>query len=131
MREVADGAPQAAANALAARLRRGLNEVLSRLSVPGCAYGRTSEFKVVIGPPFTPGSRDWDPRDVPAEVAGHAAAGDWSRLLVLEMLNGGVHCWGGPTGFVSAVHTEADIARTVEVFESALGAVRSEGVLPA
>lgn len=130
LREASGGQPQERADALASRLRTGLNEILTRLGVPGCAYGQTSEFKVVIGPAFVPGARDWDPRDVPLPVAGQAAGGDWSRLLTLELLNRGVHCWGGPTGFVSAAHTEADIDGTAATFEAALLAVRAEGVLP-
>ncbi len=130
LRHIADGAPQAHANTQAATLRTGLNEALTRLNVPGCSYGETSEFKVVIGPPFTPGARDWDGRDLPPGIAGNAAPGDWSRLLSLALLNRGVHCWGGPSGFVSSVHTAADIAQTVEAFEASLLALRAEGALP-
>ncbi len=131
LRHIADGAPQARADALAATLRGGLNEVLTRLAIPGCSYGETSEFKVVIGPEFTPGDRDWDGRDLPPGIAGNSAPGDWSRLLSLDLLNRGVHCWGGPSGFVSSVHTEADIAQTVGAFEAALGQLRLERALPA
>jgi glutamate-1-semialdehyde 2,1-aminomutase len=129
--EAATGAHQARANTLAAMLRSGLNGVITRIGIGGCAYGQTSEFKVVLGPEFSPGERDWDPRDLPPGVAGHPAAGDWIRLLVLAMLNRGVHLWGGPSGFTSSAHTEADVAQTVEAFAGALAAMQTEGALPA
>lgn len=130
LREAATGEHQARADALAASLRTGLNGVLTRLGVPGCAYGQASEFKVVIGPEFVPGERDWHPGDLPAQVPGRAAPGDWSRLLTLALLNRGVHCWGGPTGFLSSAHTGDDVAHTVEGFEGALVALREEHQLP-
>jgi glutamate-1-semialdehyde 2,1-aminomutase len=128
--EAASGKHQAAADRLAAELRTGLNGVLTRLGVPGCAYGQVSEFKVAIGPAFSPGERDWHTDELPADVAGRAAPGDWSRLLSLALLNRGVHCWGGPSGFLSSAHTAADIAHTVEAFAGALADLRAEGVLP-
>ena len=128
--EAASGLHQGRANELAVRLRAGVNGVLTRLGVPGCAYGQASEFKVVLGPAFSPGGRDWDPRDLPPEVAGHAVPGDWGRLLVLALLNRGVHAWGGPSGFLSSAHSEADVDRTVDAFESALRTMGDEGALP-
>ncbi len=130
LRIAATGEPQARANQLAVRLRTGMNDVLTQLGIPGCVYGQVSEWKVVIGPQFTPGARDWDGRDIPAEVAGHNAPGDWSRVLSLALLNRGVHAWGGPSGFVSAVHTEMDIDTTIAAFETALRELRDESLLP-
>ena len=130
LRTIGDGEVQALANALAARLRTGMNEVLTRLSIPGCVYGQVSEFKVVIGPDFVPGARDWDPRDVWPGIPGQSAPGDWVRVLSLAMLNRGVHMWNGPSGFVSGVHTESDIDQTVAAFEGSLLALRAEGTLP-
>lgn len=130
LKEVATGAHHAAADALAAKLRTGLNGALTRLGVPGCAYGQVSEFRVSIGPEFSPGERDWDGRDLPPGIAGHSTPGDWSGLMVLGLLNRGVHCWAGPSGFVSSAHTEADIAQTVEAFEATLRELRDQGALP-
>lgn len=126
----ATGQHQARADALAARLRRGMNGALTSAGVGGCVYGQSSEFKVVIGPAFSPGERDWDPRDLPAGVAGHPARGDWPRLLVLAMLCRGVHLWGGPSGFLSSAHTESDVSHTVAAFAASLRALREEGALP-
>lgn len=130
LRIAATGEPQAHANALAARLRTGMNEVLTRLQVPGAVYGQVSEWKVVIGPAFVPGNRDWDGRELPPEVVGKPAPGDWSRVLSLALLNRGVHTWGGPSGFVSAVHSEMDIDTTIAAFEESLRALRAESLLP-
>jgi len=46
---VQDPAVQHKADALASELRRGLNEVICRLDVAGCAYGESSVFHLVLG----------------------------------------------------------------------------------
>ena len=130
LREAATGLHQGRAGALAAQLRAAMNGVLTRLDVPGCVYGQASEFKVVLGPRFSPGERDWDPRDLPPGIAGQAGPGDWSRLLILALLNQGVHLWGGPSGFLSSAHSVADLDYTVDAFEAVLRATREEGALP-
>jgi glutamate-1-semialdehyde aminotransferase len=45
------------------------------------------------------------------------------------MLNEGVDLMGGAGGFVSAVHSEDDIERTISAFAEAIGALRSDGAL--
>ena len=126
----ATGQHQVRANALAVRLRTGLNAAITEASLGGCVYGQASEFKVVLGPEFSPGARDWDPRDLPSGVSGRPARGDWSRLLVLAMLCRGVHLWGGPSGFLSSSHTEADVDHTIDAFRASLAALRAESALP-
>ena len=56
--------------------------------------------------------------------------GDWSRLLVLAMLCRGVHLWGGPSGFLSSSHTEADVDHTIDAFRASLAALRAESAFP-
>jgi glutamate-1-semialdehyde 2,1-aminomutase len=45
------------------------------------------------------------------------------------MLNHGVELMSGRTGFVSGVHTEADIDTTLAAFEAATGEMKAEGLL--
>jgi glutamate-1-semialdehyde aminotransferase len=47
--------------------------------------------------------------------------------LKRALLNEGVDLMGGAGGFVSGVHTEADIEHTISSFRSALTALKAEG----
>jgi glutamate-1-semialdehyde 2,1-aminomutase len=127
--EMPDGAHQARANAMAARLRTGINGSLSSMGIGGCAYGQVSEFKVVLAQGFDPGSRDWDPRDLPAGIPGKAAPGDAGRLFTMALINHGVHTWAGPSGFCSSAHSEADIDDAVAAFGAALRELQAEGAI--
>jgi glutamate-1-semialdehyde aminotransferase len=49
--------------------------------------------------------------------------------LTKAMLTHGVHVMGGQVFMVSAVHTEAQIDRTIDAFEQALRDLRAEGIV--
>ena len=49
LRLVATGEPNATADARATTLRAGLNDLLTRLEVPGCCYGVASIFQIRLG----------------------------------------------------------------------------------
>jgi glutamate-1-semialdehyde 2,1-aminomutase len=112
------------ANAMAARLKDGLNDLLSRLEIPGCASGVASLVFLRLGV-----DHECD-REVcilsPEEMR---VAGDpkLAAQLNLALLNRGVH--SGTRFILMSAHREEDVDETVEAFEGALAEVRGLGLL--
>jgi glutamate-1-semialdehyde 2,1-aminomutase len=124
---VQDPAVQHKADALAGQLRRGLNEILCRLSVPGCAYGESSAFHLVLGIECAEASRgDVRKPDLPPAVL--KAGPSMAQELEMAMLNHGVHLFRAG-GFTSAVSEPEHVAFTLGAFEASLRDLRSEGLL--
>ena len=128
LRTIADGSHQQRANALAAQLRAGMNGVLCELGIPGFVYGQSSEFRIVLAGTSVPEAQDYDPRDLPWALLEKGMPEERSRLMQLALLNRGSHFFGAG-GMTSSVHTEADIAATVEAWKGSLQALREESVL--
>ncbi len=128
LREIADGRHQKRAAELAAQLRAGMNGVLCELEIPGFVYGQSSEFKVLLAGTQVPEAQDYDPRDLPWQLMADGMPGERSRLLQLAMANHGAHLFGA-AGMTSAVHTEDDIALTVEGWRESLLELRDDGAL--
>jgi glutamate-1-semialdehyde 2,1-aminomutase len=126
LRAVRTGKHHAHADALNERLVRELNGVLERSATPGCVYGLASYFHITLGKdaPRPSDGIEWPDGSMPPRMPG--AIG---MALKRAMLNHGVDLMGGAGGFTSGVHTDADIGRTVEGFEAAVGELRAEGVL--
>lgn len=120
---VATGEHHAHADALNERLVSGLNGVLERTNVSGVVYGLASYFHIALGKdaPRPAGGIEWPgpgaPPQMPAKI---------NIALKRSLINHGVDLMGGSGGFVSGVHTEADIDRTIEAFETAVGELRGE-----
>jgi glutamate-1-semialdehyde 2,1-aminomutase len=124
---VADGQAIALANGQAAKLRHGLNEVLAREGVAWKVYGDHSDWKIF----FSAGA---PPRDGADQSVAHV---DWRRLdakdpersralrqaLILEGVD-----FNGARALVSTCHTDAVIEETVAAFETAVRALRGEGL---
>ena len=112
------------ADAQAKRLRDGLNNVLAKIEIPGCAYGVSSIVHVRLGV-------DHDCDREFCEIVGAGRMGisaDAQRLIQQALINEGV--WGGAGMMIlSAVHTDEDIDRTLEAYETALTLSREEGAL--
>ena len=125
LRIASTGEPQRHADELAERLRAGLNQVIKRLGISAVAYGESSTFHVYIGPrpPGTPtGEQLWTDdavtlKSMPAELV---------QAVRRALQNRGVDLMSGIGGMLSAVHTAADVDRTLVAFEGALAAVRDE-----
>jgi glutamate-1-semialdehyde 2,1-aminomutase len=122
LRVCRSGEPQEHAAGLAATLRAGLTSVLAEAGVPGCAYGESSTFHLLIGH-----------TGEPAEASLQALkAGGMGPELSAEMHNGmlleGVHLFHG-SGFLSAAHTERDVEQTVAAFAATLARLPA-GLLP-
>jgi glutamate-1-semialdehyde 2,1-aminomutase len=114
------------ADSLNEKLIRGLNETLGRAAVAGCAYGLASYFHIALGGDLSPlaDGIEWTGPGAPARTLGDTVGG-----LKRGMLNHGVDLMGGSGGFVSGVHTEADIETTLAAFEATLGQLKDEEIL--
>ncbi len=112
------------ADAMAQRLKDGLNEIFGKLEYAGHAHGIASMIHIVLA--------DCDcGREIctmPHSEIKRAVASPAVTQLKLGMQNQGVDIMGRDAFLVSATHTEAEIDRTLDVFESTLAAVRAEGV---
>jgi glutamate-1-semialdehyde 2,1-aminomutase len=114
----ADGALQARANKAGEELRRGLGDAMRRVGVPGAVYGEASIYHVSFE--GKPGLAGFDrPRRA-----------DLYHLLRCALINEGVDC-SLNHGWVSAVHTDADIAGSVAAYERAFAAMAAEGTFRA
>jgi len=122
LRECRSGEPQQHAARLAAMVRDGFTDVLAQAGVPGCAYGESSTFHLLIGHPGEPAT---------ASLQALKTAGISPQLsaeLHHGMLLEGVQLFHG-SGFVSAAHTESDVERTVAAFAAVLARLPA-GLLP-
>ena len=111
---VSDGSLHARANKLGDELRARLAEAMKRAGAPGTAFGEASIFHVSFE--GKPGLAGFDrPR-----------RGDLYHLLRCALLNNGIDS-SNYHGWISAVHTEPDIERTVRGYEQALAAMAADG----
>jgi glutamate-1-semialdehyde 2,1-aminomutase len=124
---IADGQAIRAANAQAAKLRHGLNEVLAREKVAWKVYGEHSDWKIFFGADAPPrdGSDqsvervDW--RRLDAKDAGR------SRALRQALILNGID-FNGARALVSPCHTDAIVEETVAAFGTAVRALKEEGL---
>jgi len=127
---VADGKPQAHADAMAARLVQGMNAAIEERRIAGCVYGLSSTIHIVLGKecPRPRGGIEW-----PIETANGAPPPrtelDVALALKRGCLNHGVDLMGLGGALVSAVHQPADIDASVEAFAATLDDMRTEGIL--
>jgi glutamate-1-semialdehyde 2,1-aminomutase len=110
----ADATLQARANKYGEELRRALSDALKRAGAPGVCYGEASIYHVSFE--GKPGLAGFDrPRK-----------GRLYHLLRCALLNNGVDC-SMNHGWVSAMHAEEDLERTVKAYGTAFGAMVAEG----
>ncbi len=111
---IADGGLQARANKLGDELRSALSDVLKRVGAPGAVFGEASIYHVSFE--GRPGLAGFDrPR-----------RNDLYHLLRCALLTHGVDC-SMFHGWVSAAHTEEDLALTIQAYARALGAMVADG----
>jgi glutamate-1-semialdehyde 2,1-aminomutase len=114
----ADASLQARASKAGEELRQALADAMRRTGVPGTCYGEASIYHVSFE--GKPGLAGFDrPR-----------RGALYHLLRCALLNEGVDC-SANHGWVSAVHTDEDIARTIAAYERAFRAMAGERVFGA
>ena len=113
------------ADAMGARLKSGLNDVLARTEVAGHARGMASLVNLTL--------KDCDcDREICTmshEDIKRAARPEVTGPLKKAMVNRGVDLMGRGSFIVSATHTEKEIDRTLEAFEGSLVQLRNEGIV--
>jgi glutamate-1-semialdehyde 2,1-aminomutase len=124
---IATGEPTKRAQEMADMLMSGLNAVLQRRGVPGCAYGRASIFKTFVGaePPCI---TRFDFSNVKADTEVLLRGAPLARELRRGMLLNGVDLMRA-AGFVSAAHTPEIIEETVQAFDRTISRMQQEGLL--
>jgi glutamate-1-semialdehyde 2,1-aminomutase len=111
---VSDGSLHARANKLGDELRARLGEVMRRVGAPGACFGESSIFHVSFE--GKPGLAGFDrPR-----------RHDLYHLLRCALLNHGVDC-SHLHGWISTVHSDAEIEQTVGAYERALADMAADG----
>ena len=113
------------ADAMANRLKAGLNEALGRLEIPGHAHGIASMIHVVLADCEC----DREICTMPHQQISTANASPATTAMKREMQNRGVDFMGRDAFLVSSTHREADIDQTVEAFQETIAAVRAEGLI--
>jgi glutamate-1-semialdehyde 2,1-aminomutase len=120
---IADGEAHRRANRAGAALRQELASVWRRLGIPGCVYGEASilnySLEPTLGTPPAPGTRDHLHLQVLANPSAYYA------LRCALILNGVDICT--LHGWVSAVHSDEDVQRTVQAFEKAFLLLQEDG----
>ena len=113
------------ADAMAARLKSGLNEIFGKMEVAGHAHGIASMIHVVLA--------DCDcGREIctmPHRQIQETTASQTVTALKRGLQNNGVDIMGRDAFLVSGAHTEGDIDQTLAAFESTLAAVREDGLV--
>lgn len=112
------------ANIMATRLKNGLNDLLSRNEIPGCASGIASIIYLRLG----------IDHECSTEVCSLSqkqlhSSNDPTRS---DQFNLALYSHGVDSGYrfiLGAKHTEQDIDHTIEAVEAALSDIRSEGLI--
>jgi glutamate-1-semialdehyde 2,1-aminomutase len=113
------------ADAMAAMLKAGLNEVLGKLEIPGHAHGIASMIHVVLADCDCDREICTMSHSKIAEATASAAVTAMKRGLQ----NRGVDIMGRDAFLVSGTHTEREIDQTLQAFQEAMTAVRADGLI--
>ncbi|MFA5027256.1 MAG: aminotransferase class III-fold pyridoxal phosphate-dependent enzyme [Candidatus Methylomirabilota bacterium] len=123
---IADGTAQSQADRAAASLRDGLQAVWRRLGAPGQVFGDSSVFAYTLEENLTTRTQ--------LETASHRALQSTANPEAYHALRCALILHGADTcnmhGWVSAMHSEEDVARTILAFERALTMLRADGYFP-
>ena len=114
LEQCGDASLQARASKSGEELRRALTDVMKKSGVPGTCFGEASIYHVSFE--GQPGLAGFDrPRKGPLY-----------HLLRCALLNNGVDC-SANHGWISSVHTEEDLERTVQGYTRAFQALAADG----
>ena len=113
------------ADAMAARLKIGINEALGSLEIPGHAHGVASMIHVILADCDCDREICTMSHDKITETNGSAAVTAMKRGLQ----NRGVDIMSRETFLVSGMHSEQDIDKTLEAFKDTMAAVRADGLI--
>lgn len=129
--KVADAKVHAHCDYLAEKLRAGLNQVLNKHDVPGFAWGESSVFHIALDQACS-NRTDGDlhtPEGVSPEYLKSSGGTPLSQSIEVAMLLEGVHLFHAG-GFTSTAHTDTDIDKTISAFDTSIGRMADEGLLP-
>lgn len=113
------------ADAMAARLKTGINELFGKMEVAGHAHGIASMIHVVLA------DCDCD-REIctmPHAKISETVASATTTGMKRGLQNLGVDIMGRDSFLVSATHSEQEIDRTLDAFQNTLSAMRAEGLV--
>jgi glutamate-1-semialdehyde 2,1-aminomutase len=102
----------------------GLNGVLSKLEIPGLAYGQDSLVHFKLG---VDADSVEDIITMTKEEEAKAFDGSVHHQLGLSLLNQGVDTWSAARFIMMASHTEDDVNKTVSAMENAFIEAREQG----
>ena len=112
------------ADAMGSRLKDGLNDLLSRMEIPGCASGIASLIFLRLGVDH---ECDKGVCIMTPEQMRSGNNAQRNSQFVISMLNNGVHATS--RFIMSAAHREQDIDETVEATEKSLTELRQMGLI--
>ena len=113
------------ADAMAERLKLGLNEVLGKMEVAGHAHGVASMIHLVLADcDCDRGICSMSHREIKEAIGSPAVT-----ALKRSMQNHGIDIMGRDAFLVSSTHTETEIDKTLAAVERSLAEVRAEGLL--
>ena len=112
------------ADAMAAQLKRGLNDLFGKMEMAGHAHGIASMVHVVLADCDCDHELCIMPHSRIKETTASAKVTAMKRGLQ----NNGVDIMGRDAFLVSATHTESDIDTTLDAFEKTLITMRAEGL---
>jgi glutamate-1-semialdehyde 2,1-aminomutase len=113
------------ADTMADRLKKGINDVLGRLEIPGHAHGIASMIHVVLA--------DCDCNRELCTMShvkiAEANASPAVTAMKRGLQNRGVDIMSRETFLVSGTHTEQEIDFTLNAFQGTMAAVRADGLI--
>ncbi len=123
------GEPQRQADAMAERLRSGLDQILARRGVAGYAYGESSTFHIYLEKPSGRKVKDREAlRSIDANIL-KGMPGELVRALQNGFRARGVELMSYNGGMTSAAHTEAMVDETVVIFDDLVAAMVATGLV--
>ncbi|HOX38169.1 MAG TPA: aminotransferase class III-fold pyridoxal phosphate-dependent enzyme [Candidatus Brocadiia bacterium] len=125
---VSDGSACARADATGKALRDGLNAIIDNRGLPWAAYGLSSGYSMAMGGGGWSGrAADFPQFDISPEQLKSKNSAVIHKFRCAMLLGGvdtpGKHSW------ISAAHSEQDVAQTLAAFDRALDLMKSDGVL--
>ena len=115
---------------LTIKLRAGINTVLETRDIPGCAWGESSVWHVILGH-HVANRTSGDlraPEGISSDVLKSSGKAGLNTPLAIAMAIEGVDLFNGG-GLLSIAHTEKDIDFTIEAFDNALTRLQADGKL--
>lgn len=129
---IARGESNRTADGRSEELRKGLNDIFEERGMAAYAYGVSSFTKIAyFKQPLDPQEAYWltdGPRSLSdlRKMTEMNSAAAWAKMRMI-LLNNGVD--QSAHLFVSAVHTEEDVAKTIQAFDLAARLVVEEGLV--